>query len=91
MEYMQCVFFAEDFQQQQTYSMSVLMAPKSYFLYTHLIVSSVLNLTSEFKKFLDMNPSFPVLSISVLKNNILKGAGAAYREQVRMIRLKIEV
>ena len=71
--------------------MSVLMAPKSFFLYTPLIISAALNLASEFKKTLDTNPSFPVLSIGALKNNILKGAGAPFQEQGRVIRGSIEV
>lgn len=71
--------------------MSIIMAPKGLFLYTPLMISALLNLASEFKKSLDTNPSFPVLSISAIKNYILKGAGAPFQEQGRLIRGNIEV
>jgi hypothetical protein len=71
--------------------MSIIMAPKGLFLFTPLIISAVLNLASEFKKSLEHNPSFPVLSIGVLKNYILKGAGAPFQEQGRVIRGSVEV
>ena len=90
MEYMQNVVFAEDFQ-NVTYFMSIIMAPKGLFLFAPLIISALLNLACEFKKSLDYNPSFPVLSIGALKNYILKGAGAPFQEQGRVIRGSIEV
>jgi hypothetical protein len=90
MEYMQGVVLAEDFQ-NVTYFMSIIMAPKGLFLYTPLIISAVLALACEFKKSLDSNPSFPLLSISAIKNQILKAAGAPYQERGRLIRGNIEV
>lgn len=54
--------------------MSILMARKSFFLYTPILISVVLTLCWEGKRILDKNPATMVLSNATVKNYMLKGA-----------------
>lgn len=54
--------------------MSIAMSQKGFFVHTPLLISAALALSIEFKKILDKKPNTPVLSISKIKEWVVKGS-----------------
>ena len=74
-----------------TYLMSISLSPKSFFVHAPLLISAVLILSVEFKKIITDNPSFPILSIGMIKDWIEKGANQAMQEYGRLVRADLEI
>jgi hypothetical protein len=72
-EFVQGLVFTEEFN-NLTFLLSILMAKKSFFLFTPILISVALLLCFEAKRVLDANPSVMVLSNPTVKNYVLKGA-----------------
>lgn len=71
--------------------MSISLSPKSFFVHAPLLISAVLILSVEFKKIITDNPSFPILSIGMIKDWIEKGANQAMQEYGRLVRADLEI
>jgi hypothetical protein len=50
------------------------MAPGGFFIHAPLIISSILFLSLEIKKYMDKNPGAPLLNMDLVKNYVNKGA-----------------
>lgn len=73
MNYLQEIVLYEEFH-NLTYMLSIFMAPGGLFIQAPLIISALLFLSLEFKKYLDKNPGIPLLNMEIIKNYINKGA-----------------
>ena len=72
-DYAQSIVFMDEFR-ALTYLMSIVMMPKGFFIHTPLLIGVALGLAVEFKKILDKKPNTPVLSTSMIKDWVVKGA-----------------
>ena len=55
--------------------MSVLLVRATFFIYSPIIIGTIMRLAQEYKKLLEENSSYPVLSNPTVKNYVLMGAG----------------
>ena len=55
--------------------MSVMLARVTFFIYSPIIIGTILKLALEYKSLIDLNPSTPVLSNPTVKNYVLQAAG----------------
>jgi hypothetical protein len=73
MNYLQEIVLYEEFH-NLTYMISIFMTPGGFFIHAPLIISAVLFLSLEFKKYMDKNPGTPLLNVEIVRNYVNQGA-----------------
>mmetsp|Transcript_11020 Transcript_11020/g.16725 ORF Transcript_11020/g.16725 Transcript_11020/m.16725 type:complete len:218 (-) Transcript_11020:93-746(-) len=90
MEFVQQIAFYEEFS-NITYLIAIFMTSGGIFVYSPLLLSTVLMLAFDFKKMLDSNPNAPVISMGAVKSWVLKGADPQLQSTGRIMKSDLEV
>lgn len=86
-EFLQRIIFDENLQMLPYLGVLAIGGGQNFILYIPLLLHAFLEVAPLFKEILDRNPSAPIISIGLVKDNILKGV----QQRAHFIELKSDV